>query len=44
MNRDYLTVRAQMSTLFPPSVYLGLDEESYASIKDSVKELWNLIG
>lgn len=26
------------------SVYLGLDEETYASIKDSVKELWNLIG
>ncbi|XP_060875814.1 protein gustavus isoform X3 [Metopolophium dirhodum] len=26
------------------SVYLGLDEESYASIKDSVKEFWNLIG
>jgi len=26
------------------SVYLGLDEESFASIKDSVKEFWNLIG
>lgn len=26
------------------SVYLDLDEEAFANIKDSVKELWNLIG
>lgn len=26
------------------SVYLDLDEEAFANIKDSVKDLWNLIG
>ncbi|XP_060875813.1 protein gustavus isoform X2 [Metopolophium dirhodum] len=43
-NSYYYYFAKGLTTVFARSVYLGLDEESYASIKDSVKEFWNLIG